>query len=101
MAGRPKGGVKFGGRKKGTKNRVTATVKDAILHAYNAIGGDDAFSEWANAEKTEFYKIYSRLVPLDLQANGEITITVNKMVDNLPGVDLKTIDAKEIDAKEV
>jgi hypothetical protein len=66
---------------KGAVTKVTTTVKEAILKVYDNIGGDQGFADWANEEKTEFYKIYARLVPLDVQASGEITITVNKMVD--------------------
>ena len=69
-------------KQKGAVTKITKSVKESILAVYDKIGGDEGFSNWANEEKTEFYKIYSRLVPLDVKATGEITITVNKMVDD-------------------
>ena len=68
-------------RPKGIPNKVSKSVKESILAVYERNGGDDGFSDWANEEKTEFYKIYARLVPLDVKQSGNVTITINKMVD--------------------
>jgi len=76
-----KKGDKRCGRKKGSKNKIGVSVKEAIMYAYQTIGGDDAFTDWAREEKTEFYRMFSKLIPLDIQQSGDITITVNKMVD--------------------
>jgi len=36
--------------------------------AFNRIGGHHALAEWAEANRTEFYKLYARLIPMQLQA---------------------------------
>jgi hypothetical protein len=62
-------GVKTGGRKKGTPNKVTASVKEAFKEAFDRRGGVDALVQWAEGEPTEFYKLAARLIPTELQAD--------------------------------
>lgn len=71
--GVPKG-VRIGGRKKGTPNKFSRDIKQSILKAYDAIGGDDAFAEWARDNKTEFYKIHAKLIPKDVNLHGELRL---------------------------
>lgn len=73
---------KFGGRKKGTPNKTTAAVKEAIQFVYEELGGNDAFVKWAlTDDKTLsiFYeRIYTKLIPLDVNADvkGGLSIQV-------------------------
>ena len=73
-----KGHKKIGGRQKGVKNKVSSKIKDSIQAVYENLGGDEGFSEWAMNERTEFYKIYARLIPTDVEHSGDIKIIVNK-----------------------
>jgi hypothetical protein len=57
------------GRPKGVQNKVTATVKDNMLAVFNRIGGTASMAEWAKENRTEFYRLYSKLLPL--QVTGE------------------------------
>jgi len=69
-------GMKTGGRQKGTPNKMATRVKEALEHVYDAIGGDEAFAAWAKTEPTEFYKLYAKLLPKDinttLNSNDEL-----------------------------
>jgi len=65
-------GKKTGGRQKGTPNKVTKVFREAVLMAYDAIGGDSTFAEWARNNQTEFYKIAARLIPQDVAVSGEL-----------------------------
>lgn len=56
------------GRPKGSPNKVTAGMKAAVMAAFEDLGGIDAFVEWGSANKTEFYKIASRLIPTEVNA---------------------------------
>ena len=76
-----KGHKKVGGRTKGTKNKIGQDVKNSLLFVYETIGGDKSFSDWAKQEKTEFYKMYSKLLPTEMEHTGDIQIIVNKNVD--------------------
>lgn len=56
-----------GGRKKGTPNKFTASAKEAIQLAFEGIGGVPALIEWAEKNRGDFYKLYARLIPLDVR----------------------------------
>lgn len=63
-----KPGERRGGRKKGTPNRVTTSVKDAFLAAHQGIGGVATLQAWASNNQTEFYKLLARLIPTEVTA---------------------------------
>lgn len=62
-------GRKTGGRTKGTPNKATATAKQAFQLAFDEIGGPEALAIWAKDNKTDFYKLFSKLIPQDVNAN--------------------------------
>lgn len=71
-------GQRFGGRQKGTPNKITTTLKQALQDTFEKLGGVDHMFDWASAEPTEFYKIYAKTLPTEIkgQLNGEKKITV-------------------------
>lgn len=73
-------GEKTGGRKAGTLNKLTQTVKERVLDVFNELQEDSEANllSWAKNEPTEFYKIAAKLIPSDINAKveGKI-ITVN------------------------
>lgn len=77
QSGNPKG------KPKGSKNVVPSSVKEAFKLAFEGIGGVPAFIEWAKVERSEFYKIYSKLLPKEVEVSGadggpiKTTIEVN------------------------
>lgn len=56
------------------KNELGNLAKYNIAAVFQKIGGIDAMVAWAQANATEFYKLYARLVPLDVKAEGDVTI---------------------------
>ena len=62
---------KTGGRRRGTPNKITRAFREAVLVAYDAIGGDQAFSTWARENQTEFYRLAGRLIPLQVAHTSE------------------------------
>src|SRR5687768_11928462 len=73
--GRKKGAAKTGGRRKGSLNRTTVAMKDAMLSVYadlqaEAGGGNGHFLEWARGKPTDFYRLASRLLPLQVTGDG-------------------------------
>lgn len=59
-------GKKTGGRQAGTPNKTTASVKQALLEAFDRRGGVNALLEWANVEPTEFYKLWAKVLPQEI-----------------------------------
>ncbi len=77
------------GRPKGSRNKTTVAMRDAILHVYEDLqaksGRDHGhFSEWAEENATEFYKIAAKLIPLDVNANvnGQLGLLPKASVDD-------------------
>lgn len=73
----PRGGKRPGsGRKKGVPNKLTMKAREAFEHAFNAAGGPAALAQWAKENRTEFYKLYAKTIPLDLTSNGKELATL-------------------------
>ena len=54
------------GRKKGTSNKFSLTVKQAVTESFVNLGGVEAMTRWARGNQTEFYKIFARLIPHEI-----------------------------------
>jgi len=59
-------GIKTGGRKKGVPNKLNSMAKDNIAAVFIRLGGTAAMAEWAAKNRTEFYRLYSKLIPVAL-----------------------------------
>jgi hypothetical protein len=76
--------AKTGGRQKGTPNRVTAMVKDAIVEAAEAVGEDGKgkgklkgyLSRLAVDEPRAFAGLLGRVIPLQVNNGNGRTIQV-------------------------
>lgn len=82
-------GHKTGGRVAGTPNKATASMKAAIQAVYDklqeAAGGDHAhFLSWAKEEPTEFYKLASKLLPIQVAGDEENPIQHIMRVELVP-----------------
>lgn len=62
--------TKAGGRQKGTPNRMTSVAKEAFALAFDEIGGAEALADWARENRTDFYKLFSKLIPVDTTLSG-------------------------------
>lgn len=75
---RAKGTAKTGGRVAGTPNKMTTSAKEAFQAAFEQIGGMHGLAVWAARNPTEFYKLYARLIPVDLQSKIEEIVVKHK-----------------------
>lgn len=59
------------GRPKGAENKLTKTVKETVLAAFNELQEDPHANimSWAKKEPGEFYKIASKLIPAEINAH--------------------------------
>lgn len=62
-------GVKTGGRTKGTPNKATAALKDAILNAFESVGGVSYLEHVALTDHKTFCTLLGKVLPL--QVTGE------------------------------
>jgi hypothetical protein len=77
---------KTGGRKKGSRNKTTVAIREAMLQVFadmqNTTGRENGhFLDWALDNSTDFYKLATRLLPLQVTGeNGGPVITRIELV---------------------
>jgi hypothetical protein len=54
------------GRTPGSKNKTTQSMREAFLLAFDRLGGAEGLVEWGTNNRTEFYKICSKLIPVEV-----------------------------------
>jgi hypothetical protein len=83
----PRGGAKKGerrgGRQKGTPNKLTKAVKEVFEEAFEGLGGSKAFIKWGKDNQTDFYKLYARLIPQDVNAKHGLTDSLADLLSGL------------------
>lgn len=73
-------GKKTGGRKKGTPNKVSDVVKDNVVKVFDALGGSDGMAIWAADNPTEFYRLYTKLLPKQVDQTIEVGQTIDDIL---------------------
>jgi hypothetical protein len=66
------------GRPKGIPNKTTVAAREAFQMAFDKTGGPEALAKWAMDNQTEFYKLFARLIPVDVNASGGLTINIKR-----------------------
>jgi hypothetical protein len=89
MAG--KGNPRTGGRKVGTPNKITRSLKEDILEAFLKVGGADYLVGKARENPTAFMSLLGRVLPTELSGEQRQDIIVRIMrfgdkPDDVPGV---------------
>lgn len=54
-----------------------ATARENIIAVFTRIGGTAEMAKWAKDNLTEFYKLYARLVPVDVRLEGNLNYNAN------------------------
>lgn len=63
-------GKKTGGRGKGTPNKLTKTVKDSILAAFDEAGGVAYLVERAKEHPVAFMALLGKVLPIQAELSG-------------------------------
>jgi len=76
-------GQRIGGRQKGTPNKTTRDLKEAILGAFQAVGAEKYLQRIADEDPRTFCALLGKVIPLTLQGDAEhpLTITVATGID--------------------
>lgn len=69
-------GRKTGGRTKGTPNKVNAAVKDAIIVAFDKLGGEAYLVKVAESDPRTFCALLGKVMPSQLTGAGDEPIRV-------------------------
>ena len=74
-------GHKTGGRKKGTPNKLSSTVRDNVVAVFDGLGGTSHMLEWARTNPSEFYRLYGKMLPQGIELAAEAPI-VSRLIIN-------------------
>lgn len=61
-------------------NKTTKQVRAILERVHADIGGDDAMAEWATENRTEFYKLWAKLIPVQIGGEDGGAPIVHKIV---------------------
>jgi hypothetical protein len=64
QSGNPKG------RTAGVPNKLNKSAREAFQLAFEQSGGFVGLTAWAQENRTEFYKLYARLIPVEHVGEG-------------------------------
>jgi hypothetical protein len=67
---------KTGGRTKGTPNKINAAMKEAIIGAFNKVGGEAYLVKVAESDPRTFCALLGKVMPTQLTGAGEGPIRV-------------------------
>lgn len=71
------------GRPKGTPNKISSIVRENVVAVFAGIGGLPTMIDWASQNKSEYYKIYSKLLPTDIESSdGSVVVNIVKFTDD-------------------
>jgi hypothetical protein len=72
------------GRKKGIPNKVTANLRDAIMHAFDKVGGENYLVGLARTRPDLFCMLLARILPLQVTGKDgaalQIDVTVRERI---------------------
>lgn len=69
------------GRPKGSQNKLTKTVKEAVKLAFDTLQEDKRANlvTWAKDNPTDFYKIAAKLIPNAVEAELTGSLDINRV----------------------
>jgi hypothetical protein len=67
---------KFGGRVKGTPNKLTRDLKEAIMNAFEKVGGEDYLVWLARAEPRAFATLVGKVLPLTIAGDKDAPMAI-------------------------
>jgi hypothetical protein len=74
-----KPGQRFGGRVKGTPNKVSSDVKGMILGALHDVGGSDYLRRQAEENPVAFMTLVGKVLPMQLTGAGGGAIQLSEV----------------------
>jgi len=97
----PKGAPKpeGSGRQKGTPNKITKSMRDAVYQAFENKGGVAYLEKLAEDDPKTFAMLCARLIPAELKAEVDNTSSDGSMTQT-PKIKIEWVDPKDADTEE-
>lgn len=64
-------------------NKGTIAAKEAFALAFDKLGGHEGLATWASENQTDFYKLYSKLIPTDVNNSHALTDPVKELLESI------------------
>jgi hypothetical protein len=68
------------GRPKGSLNKSTVAVKEALSQAFDDLRGVEGLTTWAKENPTAFYQLWGKMLPLQVAGDEQNPLTVVQKV---------------------
>ena len=68
------------GRVKGSKNKITKAVKQAVLDAFNEVGSSDYLVKIARADPKTFCGLLGRVIPQEVNSSVEANVSYREII---------------------
>lgn len=88
-------GHNLNGRPAGLKNKLGVSAKTQLEKAFHALGGVAALTKWGKNNPTEFYKLWSKIIPLSVNAKMEFERLIIREADPPPAQVPVIIDGQQ------
>lgn len=88
-----KGAPKTGGRKKGTPNRFTTTIRQAIIASFHEVGGQKWLVKLAKSDPKSYAQLLGKAMPTEISGVDGAPIALEASV----GLDLSRLTDEELD----
>lgn len=89
--GNKPGVKKTGGRTKGTPNKITTSVKEALEYAFAGMGGAPALLNWAKQNEADFFRLWIKMLPAEhkvtLDLDDRFAQEVRERLDEVDAAD--------------
>jgi hypothetical protein len=71
-------GIKTGGRQKGTPNKITRDIREAVLQSFEIVGGAQYLAEQARLNPTAYLSLVGKVLPLQVTGadDGPVKLVV-------------------------
>ena len=62
-----------GGRPTGSRNKTPQSVRDVYMQVFEEMGGVEIMRRWAKANKDDFFKQFSKMLPKEVKIEGTVS----------------------------
>lgn len=70
------------GRPKGSVNKISEIAVDNVVKVFDKLGGVEAMAVWAADNLSEFYRLYSKLLPKEVNATVNHVQKASELTDD-------------------
>ena len=63
--------------------KFTRAAKEAFEFAFDESGGAEALAEWASDNRSDFYRLFAKLIPRDVKLDATVAVSLVQALEEL------------------